>query len=131
MNVFHSYCQGLNSSSVGVHENNFGWYTLVCERKNLKTLDDFLSSVENDAPPDSLSELLESLWFDRKGDWGKAHQIVQEIPTTEGSWVHAYLHREEGDLWNARYWYSRAGRREPKSDLDTEWREIVSTLIEG
>ena len=92
-------------------------------------MDEFLELAEGDSPPDSLSEALRALWFDRKGDWDKAHQIAQEIPTAEGSWVHAYLHREEGDLGNARYWYRRAGRPESKADLDTEWRDIVNALI--
>ena len=63
-------------------------------------------------------------------EWDRAHEIAQGIPTVEGSWVHAYLHRKEGDLWNARYWYNRAGRAESKDDLDTEWREIVNDLID-
>lgn len=94
------------------------------------TLDEFLVSLEEDSPPDSLPGPLQALWFDRQGEWDRAHRIVQEIPTSEASWVHAYLHREEGDLWNARYWYSKAGRRESKADLKAEWREIVSSLID-
>jgi hypothetical protein len=93
-------------------------------------LAEFIELVEDDDPPKWLSEALQSLWYDRKGDWDRAHQIAQGIPTEEGSWVHAYLHREEGDLGNARYWYSRAGRPESKADLETEWREIVVALLE-
>jgi hypothetical protein len=94
------------------------------------TLEDFLESVERDNPPDSLPEVLRALWFDKRGDWDRAHQIAQKIPTADGSWVHAYLHREEGDLSNARYWYNRAGRRESTADLEVEWREIVDALTE-
>lgn len=94
------------------------------------TLEDFLESVERDNPSDSLPEVLRALWFDKKGDWDRAHQIAQKIPTADGSWVHAYLHREEGDLSNARYWYNRAGRSESTADLEVEWREIADALTE-
>ena len=93
-------------------------------------LTEFLDSVEGDSPPQNLPETLQALWYDWKDDWDKAHRIVQEIPTAEGSWVHAYLHRKEGDLGNARYWYSRAGHPEATGDLETEWRDIVSILID-
>ena len=93
------------------------------------TLDEFLRSVSENGPEASLSEPLRALWFDRKGDWDRAHQIAQGIPSPEGSWVHAHLHREEGDLWNARYWYQQAGRPESEGDLEAEWREIAGTLL--
>jgi hypothetical protein len=93
------------------------------------TLDEFLRSVSEKGPEASLSEPLRALWFDRKGDWDRAHQIAQGIPSPEGSWVHAYLHREEGDLWNARYWYQQAGRPESEGDLEAEWREIAEALL--
>ena len=93
------------------------------------TFDEFLGSIENEVPPDSLSATLRALWYEKKGDWDRAHAIVQEVPSTDGYWVHAYLHRVEGDLWNARYWYSRAGLSESKLELHAEWNEIVSTLI--
>lgn len=93
------------------------------------TLDEFVKSVATQSPPAQLSETLTSLWWDRKGDWDKAHAIAQNIPTVQGSAVHAYLHREEGVLWNADYWYSRAGRRRPTITLEAEWRRLVEEML--
>lgn len=93
------------------------------------TLDEFLELVRGDEPTVSLSEPLRALWYDNKGDWDRAHQIAQGIHSPEGSWVHAYLHREEGDLWNARYWYEQADRPESKADLEAEWKEIAAALL--
>ena len=76
------------------------------------TFDDFVAHIgRHDRPQPGLSEPLVALWWDRKGDWDRAHTIAQAIPTVHGSAVHAYLHREEGVLWNADYWYRRAGRQ--------------------
>ena len=72
------------------------------------TLSEFKKSIQQSAPPSNLSILLQALWFDAKGNWDKAHQLAQEVETSEGSWIHAYLHRKEGDLGNAGYWYHRA-----------------------
>ena len=93
------------------------------------TLDDYLNSIEDNQPPARLSETLESLWWDKKGDWDTAHAIAQEIPTTQGSAVHAYLHREEGVLWNADYWYFRAGRQRPDIPLEEEWKRLVEEML--
>jgi len=93
------------------------------------TFDDYLNSIEDDQPPARLSETLVSLWWDKKGDWDTAHAIAQEIPTTQGSAVHAYLHREEGVLWNADYWYSRAGRQRPDTPLEAEWKHLVEEML--
>ena len=96
------------------------------------TLEDFLMSVDGDPqPPAGLAETLQSLWWDKKGDWDRAHTIAQEIPTVQGSAVHAYLHREEGVLWNADYWYRRAGRRRPDITLEEEWRALVIEMLAG
>ena len=92
-------------------------------------IDDFLQSINEKVPPDQISETLQSLWWDKKGDWDKAHSIAQEIPTSQGSAVHAYLHREEGVLWNADYWYSRAGRKRPSLSLEDEWLELVEEML--
>ena len=70
----------------------------------------FKDSLKNDQPPAGLSPALEAMWWDGKGDWERSHDIAQEIHSTEGSWVHAYLHRKEGDRGNAAYWYARAGK---------------------
>jgi len=95
------------------------------------TFDDFLASIENSPrPPEQLPETLTSLWWDKKGDWDTAHSIAQEIPTVQGSAVHAYLHREEGVIWNADYWYRRAGRDRPAIPLEAEWRMLVEEMLE-
>ena len=80
-------------------------------------------------PPAALPEILKSLWWDRKGDWDTAHRIAQDIATVQGSAVHAYLHRKEGDLGNASYWYHRAGRPEGKGSLSDEWDRLVSEML--
>ena len=94
------------------------------------TLDKFLESIADDQPPTDLSDILTSLWWDKKGDWDLAHSIAQDIPTKQGSAVHAYLHREEGVLWNADYWYSRAGRIRPDLPLEAEWNALVEEMLE-
>ncbi|TCH98244.1 hypothetical protein EJV46_13730 [Roseococcus sp. SYP-B2431] len=71
---------------------------------------------------------LAALWWDARGEWARAHEAAQAVDTAEGAWVHAYLHRKEGDLSNADYWYRRAGRRRPAVTLESEWSEIVAAL---
>jgi len=93
------------------------------------TFDEYLAGIKNAQPASELSETLSSLWWDKKGDWNRAHAIAQEIPTTQGSAVHAYLHREEGVLWNADYWYARAGRMRPDLSLEEEWRQLVEEML--
>ena len=93
------------------------------------TYDEFIKSVADDRPSTGLSETLTSLWWDKKGDWDTAHTIAQDIPTKPGSAVHAYLHREEGVLWNADYWYSRAGRVRPDISLEEEWVRLVEEML--
>ena len=82
-------------------------------------------------PPEALGEALLALWHDGRGDWDAAHGAAQEDTGRDGAWVHAYLHRKEGDLGNAGYWYARAARPVPETDvlLDTEWEEIATTLL--
>ena len=91
----------------------------------------FEESLAEKAPPPGLSGALEALWHERRGDWGRAHQIAQEIAGPEGAWVHAYLHRREGDQSNARYWYGQAGKSVARGNLDEEWRAIVQVLLIG
>lgn len=88
-------------------------------------LEEFLASLDGDAPDPDLDEVLKALWWDKQGDWDFAHSIAQHIPTVLGSAVHAYLHREEGVLWNADYWYAHAGRSRPDSSLEDEWRALA------
>ena len=82
------------------------------------------------APPDGLSRPLQALWHDRRGQWEEAHTLAQESPGPDGAWVHAYLHRREGDEMNAGYWYARAGRPAPAGDLPTEWEQIAKALLD-
>ena len=73
---------------------------------------------------------LQALWQDAHGHWERAHALCQEAKSREGDWVHAYLHRKEGDEGNAGYWYSRAGRKMPECGLEAEWAVIVAALLE-
>jgi hypothetical protein len=72
---------------------------------------------------------LKALWFAAKGDWERAHTLVMNEESREAAWVHAYLHRVEGDLSNARYWYVQAGREPASGALDAEWSAIIQTLL--
>ncbi len=91
--------------------------------------DVFLQSLNGDSPMEMWPEVLKSLWYDAKGDWESAHNIAQDIPTKMGSMIHAYLHRKEGDRWNAGYWYGRAGREIPKAGLEEEFKELVEAVL--
>jgi len=93
------------------------------------TLEQFEATLSGEAPPPGVTNSLAAMWYDGKGDWEQAHNIAQDIPTREGSWVHAYLHRKEGDNWNANYWYNRAGRNMPDTTLEQEWKEMVRALL--
>lgn len=87
------------------------------------------ASLSEDSPPEGLSLPLRALWFAAKGNWERAHATVQDDPSTEAAWVHAHLHKQEGDQSNARYWYARSVRNTMKLTLKEEWEEIVSTLL--
>jgi len=79
--------------------------------------------------PDGLSVQLKSLWYDSQGDWQKAHAEVDQLSDQASAWVHAYLHRKEGDVWNADYWYSKAGKSRPALSLEAEWEMLVEQMI--
>jgi hypothetical protein len=89
----------------------------------------FSESLAQAAPPAGLSRALEGLWWDAKGNWDKAHECAQAVEDDAGNWVHAYLHRKEGDASNAGYWYRRASQEHPKATLEAEWRAIVEALL--
>jgi hypothetical protein len=94
------------------------------------TLDEFIQLMEkHERCPESMPKTLQALWYDKKGDWDKAHQIVQNASDPDSAWVHAYLHRKEGDLGNADYWYRRSGKPEFKEDLNQEWEQIARDLL--
>ena len=86
------------------------------------------STLANAAPDRGLSAPLAALWWAAKGDWDAAHNIVQDESDANSAWVHAYLHRVEGDLSNAGYWYRQAGQAVAKDSLENEWERIVSAL---
>jgi len=87
------------------------------------------SSLDNETPPGELSVPLQALWHDANGNWEKAHELADDHGGSVGAWVHAYLHRKEGDLSNASYWYNRADKEMPDHDLQTEWRHIAEDLL--
>jgi hypothetical protein len=93
------------------------------------TLDEFRQSLSESRPPKGITLALVGLWWDAKGNWTQAHQSAQEDEGTNGAWVHAYLHRKEGDQSNAAYWYRRAGKPVARGPLDAEWRSIVMDLL--
>ncbi len=92
---------------------------------------EFFETLEEDGPPEGLSPALKALWFAEKGDWDQAHRIAQDDDTSEGRWVHAYLHREEGDTGNAHYWYRRAGKTMPDLSVEDERRAIIRELLQA
>ena len=87
------------------------------------------NSLSENIPPSGTSVYLQALWYDAKGAWDKAHEQIQHVPDKEAAWIHAYLHRKEGDMANADYWYSKAGRKRPSLSLEEEWEQIVSALV--
>ena len=93
-------------------------------------LEELRKSLTADRPPGDLNLPLAALWWDAKGDWGKAHDSAQQDEGPAGAWVHAYLHRKEGDLSNAGYWYRRAGKPQARMSLDKEWTEIANLLLD-
>ncbi|HEY1902666.1 MAG TPA: hypothetical protein VGG56_09565 [Terracidiphilus sp.] len=92
---------------------------------------EFRESLGEDGPPEGLAAPLAALWWDAKGDWARAHGLVDELEMAEGMAVHAYLHHKEGEAWNADYWYKRAGRRFHRAALEDEWAALVEGLLAG
>lgn len=92
------------------------------------TLQEFKSLLKEQQPP-PVAVLLQALWYQAKGDWEEAHNLAQDIHTPDGSWIHAYLHRVEGDIGNAQYWYHRTNKKMPKQSLQEEWDAIVNELL--
>ncbi|MBO3463879.1 hypothetical protein G7B40_028910 [Aetokthonos hydrillicola Thurmond2011] len=94
------------------------------------TPNEFKELIEKEQEcPESLPRVLQALWYDKKGNWNTAHEIVQNASDADSAWIHAYLHRKEGDLSNADYWYHRSGQSEFKGTLDQEWEQIASVLL--
>lgn len=93
------------------------------------TYEEFVASTDQSEPSPTCSAPLKALWYDAIDDWERAHDIAQDIESPEGSWIHAYLHRKEGDLSNARYWYRLAGKKEWIGSLEDEWEHMVKLLL--
>jgi len=93
------------------------------------TLAEFERCLARPKPPDGLAPALLALWWAGKGDWDAAHKIVMDEAGADCAWVHAYLHRLEGDLANARYWYAQAGRPAAEGSLEMEWQAIAAALL--
>ena len=89
----------------------------------------FSTTLSQESPPHALSAPLAALWWAKKGEWDKAHRLVMEASGPEAAWVHAYLHRVEGDLGNAGYWYRQARKPAASGDLDAEWAAMVEALL--
>ena len=94
------------------------------------TLPQFKASLTDDEPPPALSPALRALWYDAQDDWTQAHALVQDEASAEAAWVHAYLHRKEGDAGNAAYWYRLADRHAARGSLADEWALIATTLLD-
>jgi hypothetical protein len=88
----------------------------------------FRATLDHEVPPPNFAPALAALWWDAKGDWAQAHGLVDELETPDGMAVHAYLHRKEGALSNAEYWYARAGRHFHRPTLQAEWEALVNGL---
>lgn len=95
------------------------------------TLQEFRQSLLLEEPPNQLSLALAGLWWDAKGNWKRAHESAQQDEGPAGSWVHAYLHRKEGDSSNAGYWYRRADKPPARSSFEQEWLAIAASLLKG
>lgn len=93
-------------------------------------MENFLKLKDEGIVPEDIAPLLQALLLDASGDWDSAHRIAQNDPSADGSWVHAYLHREEGDLGNATYWYRSAGKSIPNLSLEEEWEYIALSLLD-
>jgi len=98
---------------------------MMIDKEQMKALVAFKASLQLPAPEKHLSLPLKSLWYDAQGDWVKAHDFVDQLPGADAAWVHAYLHRKEGDLWNADYWYSKAKKTRPDISLEEEWESLL------
>jgi hypothetical protein len=102
---------------------------IASHRGKIVDLKEFQRLLALAAPPAGAGKLLQALWYDAKGDWGRAHEIVQSVKGKAGARVHAYLHRKEGDIDNANYWHERAGTSMPKVTLEKEWEMLVAELL--
>ncbi|GGK64429.1 hypothetical protein ACD591_01335 [Rufibacter glacialis] len=89
----------------------------------------FQESLTQAAPPAQASVYLQAMWLEAQGKWEEAHALIQDLPDQKAAWVHAYLHRKEGDLWNADYWYRRANQKRPSVSWQEEWQQLVLAFL--
>ena len=94
-----------------------------------KSFEEFNATLSQQSAPSSWPEALRAMWFDAKGDWESSHDIAQDLHNTNGSWIHAYLHRKEGDKFNAGYCYRMAGKKFPSINLEVEQRQLVDYFL--
>lgn len=94
-------------------------------------INSFKDSLQNNTPDPTYSPVLKSLWYDAKGNWEKAHDQVDKLNGRDAAWVHAYLHRKEGDLWNADYWYNKAEKLRPECSLEQEWELLINAFLQN
>ncbi len=90
---------------------------------------EFKATLKNNEPPNDYSDALVALWYDAQGNWHSAHELVDGKSDSNSKWIHAYLHRKEGDDWNAGYWYRQAGKPFSKLTLEEEHRELVEFML--
>lgn len=106
--------------------------TLKVTIKNSITIMDitsFKESLSTANPPSNASVYLKALWYDAYNNWNESHKLIQDVADKNASWIHAYLHRKEGDISNADYWYTKAGKKRPSISLQEEWEEIVKAFL--
>ncbi len=120
----------MNNAGRGPHGVTF-LMTFTWIKTNISTMDykSFNYTLDMGQPPSDFIEPVKAMWWERKGYWEKAHEIVQVRSDKDSAWVHAYLHRKEGDESNAAHWYEKAGRKPPVVDHEEEFRQIVETLL--
>lgn len=94
-------------------------------------LTDFKQTLSSDNPPADISVYLKALWYEAKDQWDKAHELIQDLPDKNASWIHAYLHRKEGDTLNADYWYNKANKKRPAMSLSEEWEQLTTTFLDN
>jgi hypothetical protein len=115
------------TSATSLSSRRQAYPVILLHAMNLRA---FRASLTLPEPPAELRPAQAGLWWDARGDWARAHESAQTDDGPEGAWVHAYLHRKEGDASNAAYWYERAGKAPAGGSLEREWEEIARTLLE-
>jgi len=94
-------------------------------------LTDFKQTLSANNPPADLFVYQQALWYEAKDQWDKAHELIQDLPHKNASWIHAYLHRKEGDTWNADYWYNKGNKKRPAIALPEEWEQLATQFLEN